>query len=455
LDIGSRVELFVDDRLIDRRKNVTLKLHEPVPQEVAIRFDKPWEGPVSYYVTVLQDADIYRMYYRGSGSRKDGVGEVTGCAESSDGIRWTRPNLGLFEHAGSKDNNIVWSGAGSHNFAPFIDENPACKPGRRYKAFCSIGRGLAPVVSAEGLRWQLLRKSPVITQGAFDSQNVGMWDTVQQQYVAYFRVFANPRTGKMSHEAGQGEVFSGVRSIARATSNDFLNWSDTVEIDYGGTPREQLYTNAIVAYPRAPHIYMGFPKRFLTQRKAVPDHPDIGVSDGVFISSRDGVHWDRRFMEAFLRPGTDRRNWGERSNHIARGILQTAPDELSIYYVEHYRWPSVRLRRATLRTDGFVSVNAPYRGGEFTTVPLKFEGKHLLINYATSAAGSVKVELRDAQNRPVPGYTLRDCPEMYGDEIEQTVSWKDGADVSRLQRRGIRLRFVMKDADLYSIRFRS
>jgi len=451
LDIGSRLELFVDDYLVDESRNVALRMHQPVPQEIALRFNKPWEGRTSYYVTVLQDDNIFRMYYRGSGSRAEGGPQYTCCAESTDAIRWTRPAVKLHEHAGSQDNNIIWTGFGAHNFAPFIDENPDCKPGERYKALA--GGPLIGLVSADGLHWKKLREEPVITQGAFDSQNVAMWDTVQNQYVAYFRVFANPETGTMSHQVSKGDLFSGVRSIARATSADFRNWSETVEINYGDTPREHLYTNAIVAYPRAPHIYLGFPKRFMTTRQAIGEHPDIGVSDGVLMSSRDGLDWDRRFMEAFLRPGRDPGNWGERSNHIARGILQTAPDELSIYYIEHYRQPTARLRRATVRTDGFVSVNAPYRGGEFTTPPLRFEGSRLVINYATSAAGTVRVELRDSKDKPIAGYTLRDCPEIYGDEIERTVSWQRGEDVAKLQRRGVRLRFVMKDADLYSLRF--
>lgn len=101
-----------------------------------------------------------------------------------------------------------------------------------------------------------------------------------------------------------------------------------------------------------------------------------------------------------------------------------------------------------------MSVNAPYGGGEFTTPPLKFEGRRLVINYATSAAGSVRVELRDSKGKPIPGYTLREFAQMYGDEIERTVSWQGGDDVSKLQKRGVRLRFVMKDADLYSICFK-
>ena len=159
-------------------------------------------------------------------------------------------------------------------------------------------------------------------------------------------------------------------------------------------------------------------------------------------------------MEGFLRPGRDRENWTQRSNMIAWGIVPTAPDEISIYWTEHYTHPTDRLRRGTLRVDGFVSVNAGYAGGEVLTRPLCFDGSELAINYATSAAGSFRVEIQDADGKPLPGYALEDCPEIYGDEIERVVAWKGGADLSQLAGQPVRLRFVMKDADLYSLRFR-
>jgi len=209
----------------------------------------------------------------------------------------------------------------------------------------------------------------------------------------------------------------------------------------------------VTPYFRAPHIYLGFPKRFVPSRKAVEEHPNPGVSDGVFMTSRDGIRWNR-WMEAFLRPGLDRENWTERNNQIAYGVVPTGEKEISIYWIEHYRHPTCRIRRGTLRTDGFVSVHAPYAGGELLTKPLKFEGSNLVINYSTSAVGYICVEIQDEQGRPIPGYGLDEASEIYGDEIERIVAWSGGPDVSALSGRPIRLRFVMRDADLYSIRFR-
>ena len=110
--------------------------------------------------------------------------------------------------------------------------------------------------------------------------------------------------------------------------------------------------------------------------------------------------------------------------------------------------------RYTLRTDGFVSVNAPFRGGELVTRPLTFTGRELTINFATGAAGGLRVELQDADGRPVAGRALADALEQIGDELERVVTWKSGSDVSTWAGQRVRLRFVMNDADLYALQFR-
>ena len=111
-------------------------------------------------------------------------------------------------------------------------------------------------------------------------------------------------------------------------------------------------------------------------------------------------------------------------------------------------------RRYTLRTDGFVSVNAPHEQGEMVTKPLVFAGKELVINYSTSAGGRLRVEIQDKDSKPVSDFTFADCPDIVGDEIEHVVKWKSGSDVSDLAGKPVRLRFMMKDADLFSLRFR-
>jgi hypothetical protein len=354
--------------------------------------------------------------------------------------------LGLVTWQGSAANNLVLAGYASRTFAPFVDANPAALPSERFKAvatgpFPGAGRwnkGMIALASEDGYRWRQVQPEPIITDGRFDSQNTAFWDPNDGQYVAYYRDFQD-----------------GVRGIKRATSPDFLRWTPGEWLDFGAAPPEHLYTNAAVAYRRSPGLYLAFPKRFVPDRQVVAGHPRQGVSDGVFMSSRDGARWDRRFMEAFLRPGRDRENWVARSNGIAWGLLDTAADEHSLYWVEHYRLASCRLRRGTIRTDGFVSVSAGYAGGELLTRPLRGLGQELVVNYATSAAGSLRVELQDAAGHPLPGYRLDECREMYGDEIEQPVRWQEQTGVGALAGQPLRVRVALRDADLFALRFRS
>jgi len=81
-------------------------------------------------------------------------------------------------------------------------------------------------------------------------------------------------------------------------------------------------------------------------------------------------------------------------------------------------------------------------------------GHELVLNLSTSAAGSVRVEIQGSDGKPVPGYALADCLEIFGDSLERPVAWKAGGDLSKLAGQPIRLRFELKDADLYSMRFR-
>jgi hypothetical protein len=442
-DIGSRLELFVDDFLIEKMDGAALKLHSPIAKEVAIVFDEPWEGNTSAYVTVFPDEGVFRMYYRGSSydPQANTYSDALTCyAESKDGTHWTKPELGLFDYMGSKKNNIVWNGIGTHNFTPFKDTNPACPADERYKALGTEKEQLYAFKSSDGLHWSLLQPEPVLLGYEFDSQNLAFWDSARGKYLEFHRGWRDK-----------------IRDIMMSSSRDFRAWEKPVWLDWGVMSPEHLYTNAIVPYFRAPHILIGFPKRFMPERKA-GEHKLPGVSDAVFMSSRDGQHW-KRWGEAFIRPGLQKERWVNRNNMVAWGILVTKsdipglPDELSIYSSEGYYVANCRMRRHVLRLDGFVSINAPLAGGEIVTKPLRFSGRELVLNFSTSGAGSIRVEIQDENGRTVKDFGLEDCPEIYGDDIEYMVKWKSAGDVSGLAGKPVRLRFVMKDADLYSIRF--
>ena len=481
-EIGSRLELFVDDWLIERLDGLSLRLQHPVSREVVLTCDEPWEGKYAAFFSVFADGELYRMYYRGWESTPETANlvgawweqnpRVVCYAESQNGIDWVKPDLRRFEFRGSRKNNIVWDGTveedlfppgpvGTSDFMAFKDLNPEAPDEQRYKAVTSSRGtgGIIGLVSPDGIHWQLLQNKPFLpndTKGYDGPQSPGSWDPHRKCYHAFLRAWATGDGEEMpdslSNASKSDLLDRSWRTIRHCSSKDFTHWTEPELIEYD-TPLsldEQLYTNAIQPYFRAPHLLIGMPKRFAPHRHKVTEHPTGGVSDAGFMTSRDERRW-KLWPEAFIRPGLDRRNWVHRTNMPATGILQTSPEALSIYWSEHYDQPSNRLRRGTLRLDGFVSVEADPRGGELVTRPFTFEGRELLINYSTSAFGGIQAELQDHTGSAIR--SLNDCSVIYGDEIEHAVHWNAGSDVSAWSGKPVRLRFVMKDADLFSIRF--
>jgi len=490
VDIGQRRELFVDRYLVDRLAgSAALRLHHPQPREIVLVHDAEWEGTGSGYHSVFQDGGLYRMYYKAyhldisSGKMRADKHPGFCCyAESDDGIRWRKPNLNLVEFQGGKANNIVLASGPFHGVnldaahpAVFKDENPAAPANARYKAIVRSAdrkaHGLFALQSPDGFRWSPMSTAPVITNGAFDSQNLAFWDPVSKQYRAYWRAFTEGVTN------GEAWKPSGLRAIRTGTSTDFLHWKQSDDLRYVDSPAEQLYTNQVKPYHRAPHLLIGFPTRYLERAwspslRALPEPEHrqqrsgaslrygTAVTEALLMASRDGVLFNR-WNEAFLRPGVERPGtWNYGHQYIAWHLVETrsplagAANELSLYASESY-WTgdSSEVRRYSLRLDGFVSINAGYNGGEIVTKPVRFEGSHLHLNFATSAAGGVRVEMQTPEGRAIPAFAEADCDEMFGDAVDRAVSWKGSGDVAKLAGTPVRLRFVLKDADLYAFRF--
>ena len=476
LDIGSRLELFVDHYLIDRLAGARLVLGRPQPAGTVLKVDRPWEGSFNFGQQVIRDGDVHRMFYRGWA--KGGKGSLC-YAESRDGIHWEKPNLGVVEVGGTRENNVIafvdgTSRPASSHLFPFIDSRPGVPPSERPKAIHPILQSKEPFLmhvylygSRDWFRWRRLRKEPIIVSkipNAFDSSNFVFWSQVEGVYVCYFRYMTGRPTGSSS---------AGVRSVLRATSRDLIHWSEPKAMTYSDTgtaaPSHHLYTNMTEPYFRAPQIYVGLAARFMKGRRVVTDAQLARIqvasqgghayyedcSDAVLLTTRPGTNrFDRTFLEALVRPGRGAENWVSRTNYPLRGVVQTGPREMSLFVSRHYAQPSWHIERLTLRLDGFSSIQAPYEGGEILTRPLVFSGNQLEINYATSAAGSLRVEIQDVGGKPLPGFSLSECPQIIGDEIERLVTWQGNHELGALAGMPVRLRFVMKDAHLYSLRFR-
>ncbi len=456
-NIGTRRELFVDREMIDTLRDVELRLATPVDAGPVLLLDRPWERSFSTYTTILHDGGQYRLYYRGTPVSKDGgSNEVTCYAESTDGIHWSRPDLGLFEIAGEKKNNVILANDPpfSHNFTPFIDARPGVAADERFKALAGYSKtGLVGFVSGDGVHWKKLSGEPALPppkEFALDSQNIAFWSAHENEYVLYYRTWK--KIGKVNY-----------RWTSRAVSRDFRHFEPAGEMEFGDAPPQHLYTNQTSPYFRAPHIYVGLCARFMPgrqvlteeQAKAIQVNPNYfkDCSDAVLISSRGGNRYYRTFMEAFLRPGIGLENWVSRSNYPALNVMQTGPSTMSFLVNRNYGQPTAYLRRYELRLDGFASAHAGFGGGEVVTRPIVFDGSQLELNYSTSAAGSVRVELQDASGTPAASFRLADSRELIGDEIARVYDWKGLRDLSAYRGKPMRLRFQLKDADLFAYRF--
>ena len=437
IKIGSRLELFVDDHLLAKTDgDVTRHMMLPKPEEVVFVTGESWEGNTSGYYTYFQDGDMYRMIYRGwqhDEQKKAAHKEITCYAESKDGLHWTKPNLGLFEWQGSKENNIVWMGIGTHNFTAFRDDNPATPPEARYKALGSGRGGLIAFQSPDCKRWKIVQEKPVITNGAFDSQNLAFWDKYHGEYRAYWRFFTKGVTTEKVWKPG------GFRAIRTATSKDFINWANEHDLTYPkGTPAEHLYTNAIQKYFRAPHLFIGFPTRYESKSQQV---------EPILMSSRDGVVFQRFAKPVVPRTAPKDRNHN-RSNYMAWGMFQLPgkPKEIAVYATENYyeRTPG-RVRRFTYRVDGFVALRGGSKGGSATTKPLNYRGENLKINYVVRDGGSLSVDVLNKD-----GEKIGDSVALTGDAIDSTVKWNSKPSLGGGV---VQLRFNIKNADVYSFKF--
>lgn len=451
--IGNRLELFVDHHLLDVLRGTSLRLHSPN------RMPKPSSPFTGVFMTVIKDGDLYRGYSRQykpgfQGKRVDGnEGECTCYFESRDGIEWEAPNLGLVpeDAHGYMPNAILSESPFSHNFSPFLDARPDVPEQERFKALAGVRKsGLYAFASANGIQWRKLQDRPVLeycrelhSNNAFDCQNLAFWSEEEGCYLSFFRSLST--------------VHQGIRTIRRARSPDFLNWEDeSATFEPANLPEEQLYTNQTHPYFRAPHLYIALPTRFtLGYVRGVAHYRDeeperlanIGSTDVQFMTLRAGNNgYDRTFKETFLRPGVDPAGWENRANFLALNVVPTGPAEMSMYNRDGSRY--------VLRTDGFASVNAPYEEGEMVTKPLIFEGDELLLNVSTSIRGGVRVELQNSDGESLPGFALDNCVPIIDDCVEHVVHWREGNSVGRYAGQPIRLRFVMSDSDLFSLRFR-
>lgn len=502
LDIGDRRQVFLDGLFFAASNNVRLVVHPPRKTgERNLVPNRPWErGGLGPYSCVLKDGELYKMWYHAMDTELWHTGPTNGAicyATSTDGVTWTKPNLGLVAYQGDRNNNIVVGhGAaglriGQDGMMVFIDPN--APPEERYRMVNRFSKtdegkseGVNLLSSGDGIHWRLTHENVVTyrpeTKGHhLDSQNVLFWDEGRKRYIAYVR--RNLRGGEAQ---GQG------RAIARAESDRLGDFPVVQEMPvvfapeppdpwHGEVPVVDYYNSAALRYPWADNAYFMFPQAYYHYTRALREFAgelpvNAGPMETVFAASRDGVRWERYERAPWLPLGMK----GEFDCHSARLIYGLVPDRAGREMFMYYRasdwlhgWDRTEqnrkiliaaglggtnnitvFSRLVLRRDGFVSVRADWRGGEFTTPPLRFAGRRLLLNINTSATGVARVAVLDAEGKPIPGFALEDCDIIHtANEINRVVTWQGRSDLGALAGRPVRLRFVMRNTDLFAFQF--
>ena len=493
IHIGSDRQLFVDNYIVDESlTDAKLVSHSPQMKEALFKTDLPWEGDNCDFYVIIDDVDSFgttyhRMYYLGWDSTD--FSDIRVCyAYSYDGIQWIKPNLGIHSYTDKStgktytETNIMLYTEEEifDNFFVMKDTREGVPASQRYIAICQ-GRydqlgypsyGLWAWVSSDGLHWKKThRVLPEMEHwfGSFDSVNTLVWDEATQQLFTYFRV----RESQMVDDTDIVDF----RKIYGATNSDFTPYdTDTLfALNYGeNAPLFEMYTNNISKYSRAPQIFIGFPTRFsrnytwsknyeyLAGTQARLDKYNAGqvtrtlsMTDTMFMTSRDGYTWNRQ-NEAYITPGPEyEANWIYGNCYPAYGLVETESDingadrELSTYLFEgkFYNEPTV-FYRYTFRLDGFKSYKGNYNSQKVTTRPLTFTGDEMQINFKTSAAGSVKVNILDENRKPIDGYSSQ---LLIGDNTDRTVQFQQ--DLSALNGKTVTLEFILCDAEIYSFIF--
>ena len=509
LEISGQFQLFVDDHVVQEMHQVARRLNplKKHPANPILKPDRSWEGQHTTPTFVAFDRKdrLYKMWYvyihrnQKPGEKYLRVGRSRAgraYAFSRDGIVWEKPDLGLIELPGhGRKNNAV-------PYQPSLYDLQDPDPQRRYKAVIGIGdrsRNMGVAFSPDGLHWTPYEGNPVIDQRVGAGKVI--WDDRIRQYVGYLRPLPSPPVAAMGNVS--------IRVIGRTTSPDFLQWelpqNQVVLVPDELDPLDTQFYTASVYKDRG--VYFAFLSVY---------HVNSLMVDIQLAFSRDGIEWQRvgkrqpvltygmpdRFdshgiyvysppvvLEEEIRvyyQGQDEAHSltpGDLSVLAHRpAALPTGTEKALSDYQGAAWWYGVMPQPWTLhggagglavaRRDGFVSLDAGADPGEVVTRTLWCRGGNLVVNADASdpsvwrrewnrwkkhpgGQGEVRVELLDENGSVLPGFEAARCEPLRSDALAQTMSWEGQPDLNSLKDRKIQVRFLLRNAKLYSFRLGS
>ncbi len=446
---GANWQLFIDDYWIERSTDVRQTLHQPekYPDNPVISGDTLWSQNPYCFGTVIYDTEdsIFKIWYQSYNygqPQEDRTPVLYGT--SKDGIHWARPDLGLVTYHGSKENNILFTSYGYHDlYSPSVIKDTAeTDPRRRYKMIWwdfPLGpkdykdSGMCVAFSPDGIHWTKYPGNPVLhalkrERSVSDVMSV-MYDRQTRKYVAYTKGWADP--------------WPSFRQVVRTESEDFIHWSEPeVVLTHQHDIRDPQSYGMVVT--QTGRIYIGL--------LPIYKNPGDETIDIQLAVSHDNLHWSRVARQAAFIPNGAPGSWDA-------GMIFTAPlfnhNGKTLIYYGGFSGPHNsesgenhgNIGLATLRYNGFVSLDAREKTGMVLTPPVRnFEGP-LFVN-ADAARGLLRIEVVDGKGKPVPGYSADECVPLKSDGIALLVRWR-GHKILPDTKKAVKIRFLLKNTALF------
>ena len=456
VEIGHRKQLFIDDHVVESTQGVTRRLNrlERHPGNPVLVGDRPWErwmiSPNGRAALFDRETGEFKMWYMASHPEEGAPGGFrykVGYAVSKDGTNWSKPNLGLVDWEGSRENNLIPRGVNWMRRANVIKDLRDPDPQRRFKmTYVDVFDGEAAITkgySADGVHWRLNGDGKPWFRRPHNGNLLG-WDPRIQRYVFYVRMRAAQNT------------------VGRAVSPDFVTWSDPETVMAPGPEEPDLHFKGLAAFLYE-DLYLGW--LWVFERGA----KEFVAAAAELAVSRDGIHWDRPFPGSFVLergedPAWDSQlsipvapvvhdqriwcyYWGENMPYTMEAIWKVKDG-----WVQDGRRMQRATGLATLRLDGFVALSAK-GDGSVTTKLLETPGGRLTIN--AQVRGELRAEVLDENGKVIPGYGFQQCSPIRRDSLRHDVTWGSGADLVPRRKAGLRIRFHLQDTDLYAFQVNS
>lgn len=466
--------LFVDEHLIARSEGIKRKVISPQrflnqPIVTGAVEHQNWQP----FLTVLHDPAApaerrFRMWYNADALDDPGDGEFAGVSavlDSADGVHWPGPYFRLTSLP--IDGRVRFG-------ASVIDDGPRSpKPGKRFKMlYFDAGERVGPRVafSGDGLQWSVQQPVPLFPTANGDDIWTAGYDPLRERYFLIGKTYA-PFT--WTNREGR-EVTASIRRYTTRFSDNFTKWTEPQfvfspdEKDSGIT---QWY--GLGGYLVRGDLILGFLRELRDDRSPAEAPPEAieantrgraglgasGLVEGgsgmgytVLAWTRDGVSWHRdRFTDPFLEPDSRVGAW----DHAMSWVGSPVPvgDEVYLYYAG-YRWGhkyrhSVDRQIGLVKTrrDRFVARQAGAEGGTLLTRLVTLDADSLTVNIE-APRGEVRLQISDAEGRPISGFTRDECRPITGDALAAPVQW--AKPLAALKGQTVRLEFTLREARLFA-----